>query len=127
MEVGYLCEAALATLPCYGWFKLSDSVLECRSEVRNIVMFVKNLLFRNTLILLYVTLCDSIKFDLFTFVMKGEEQEDEGAIGIEVIRARLVDEDEDEDEDGERIQVSIYSCFVLVVLNDLRYLLRYIG
>ncbi len=55
--------------------------------------------------------------------MKGEEQEDEGAIGIEVIRARLVDEDEDEDEDGERIQVSIYSCFVLVVLvvlNDLR-------
>jgi hypothetical protein len=60
--------------------------------------------------------------------MKGEEQEDKGAIsiGTEVIRARLVDEDEDdtEDEDGERIQVSIYSCFVLVVLNDLRYLLR---
>ncbi len=46
MEVAYLCEAALATLPGYGSFQLSDSVMETRSEVRNVVMFVKNVLIR---------------------------------------------------------------------------------
>ncbi len=58
--------------------------------------------------------------------MKGEEQEDEGAIGTEDIRAV----EGIEDEDGERIQVSIYSCFVtrfvLVDLNDLRRLGAYV-
>jgi GTP-binding protein EngB required for normal cell division len=38
VEVAYLSEAALATLPGYGYFKLSDSVMETRSEVRNVVM-----------------------------------------------------------------------------------------